>query len=320
MKRPLAGVGLATVLVAGILLTICPGFSVMSNQGADGLSLFLFEPAVKDNTATLNGVQQGAPGQPKWNWGDGTTEEYHLFPNTHTYGKRGTYTISVTACSATSKCITSTKSVVIRVSPVPSTTKPSNGSVVLPLTTKATISRLSLIKPLDKPKDLSSPIKPLDKLDTIPFVTSKKKPQASIPFITSQKKSQDSLRFIKPLNNSGIQSSNQNSSGNLFQSMTTTTTTSSLVTKDDHCYYVLEGCKNAHGMESITCIDGHWVCRKPLIDSVDWKQLGKQIGISFIHDASCAACGPACLLLGAAGGLPGVICGGACLVYCSMPM
>ena len=95
-------------------------------------------------------------------------------------------------------------------------------------------------------------------------------------------------------------------------------------TCEDCCCEVEEGCENTSGMENTACIYGQWLCRHtPLpengIDEDYYKQLGIEIGLSFVKEASCVACGPLCLLLGAAGGLPGLICAAACVLWCAMP-
>lgn len=96
------------------------------------------------------------------------------------------------------------------------------------------------------------------------------------------------------------------------------------VSEDRGCYDVEEGCENTSGMKNVTCIYGHWLCRHTPLpqDGIDWdyfNQLGVEIGLAFIKDASCTVCPLACAFLGAATGIPGLICGAACVLWCLTP-
>jgi len=87
--------------------------------------LTLYTPEIDGMTVTINGVT--APGTPgtsitkiHWNWGDGFSED-HLFPASHTYSQAGTYTVTVT--SYQSDGLSTSKSVTVTVSPLPSAFK-----------------------------------------------------------------------------------------------------------------------------------------------------------------------------------------------------
>ena len=90
------------------------------------------------------------------------------------------------------------------------------------------------------------------------------------------------------------------------------------------CGMVEEGCENDPQMANTTCVYGYWLCRNtPIPDAEDggwyFDTIGFEIVVSFIHQASCAACSSLCEALGAVEPISSAICSAACMLWCSMP-
>jgi len=108
-----------TVIGTGGGLTRTTQFTLTVNARGTPPSLTLYTPQISGLTVTINGVTtpgtQGATiSRIRWDWGDGRSED-HWFPATHTYGSRGTYTITVT--SYQSDGLSTSKSATVTVPP-----------------------------------------------------------------------------------------------------------------------------------------------------------------------------------------------------------
>lgn len=97
-------------------------------------NVVLNDPVVSGLTVRIDGVTSAYGASItgiNWKWGDGTPAEDHPFPNSHTYAKSGSFTVSVTVYDTNG--LSSTSSVEVNVQPTVSPpTAPSSFTMTLP--------------------------------------------------------------------------------------------------------------------------------------------------------------------------------------------
>ena len=123
---PVVTTGIETNVTIIPTTPVPPVFLVRENTTAivNPPPLLIFDTPVLENlTCTIYGIVD--PGSANvniasifWDWGDGSTPEYHRFPNSHVYGSPGTYTISIAARQSDGQKITGTTYVSVGLPPV----------------------------------------------------------------------------------------------------------------------------------------------------------------------------------------------------------
>lgn len=94
---------------------------------------------VEAENTTYTVFGHASPGSPNetiftllWNWGDNSTPEYHLFPNTHEYPVPGRYTLTITAGQSDGQYASKTMAIDISVQAAPKITG-TTGTIPVPI-------------------------------------------------------------------------------------------------------------------------------------------------------------------------------------------